>query len=100
MMGMSPTEMEDITLRQFICKWRGFLEGIQQAEREAWMRTRWQTFHLVPNKRRNARIIDLGIFPWEMHEKGEGSKIQQQQRAKKLAEKWHGGSKPQAKMMI
>lgn len=95
---MSPMEFEDITLRQFLNKKTGYENLRKIADQNEWERVRWHAFHVIQNKRRNAKLTDLALFPWEEDEKMDAEA--QVKRGHEMAKKWAGGSKPNKKMII
>lgn len=63
-MQMSETELDQISLRSFFNK----ITGFRKLERDAWERTRTQTFLLLsPHFEKNATVLpqELMPFPWD-----------------------------------
>ena len=94
MMGMSIAEFADITVREFTNKLSGYQKLKEQDERLSWEQLRWHAFHVIPNKKRTAKITDLVLFPWEQKKNNKMDAEIQRKQAQELAEKWQGGSKP------
>ena len=71
----------------------------KQQQQNKWEIARWHAFITIPNKRRTAKITDMGTFPWEQKADEKTDYSTQKKRADELAKKWQGGSKPN-KMLI
>lgn len=68
-MAMSPSELWQLELREFLAIYEGWRRQQEYVERQAWERTRWEACAIIsPWLKGNKSMVELLPLPWDEKE--------------------------------
>ena len=86
-MGLAPSEVYSLTVREFLACYRGYAKRMDISERQTWDRARWEAAAIIgPWLKTHKKLTELFPMPWDDGYTPECGEISEELYAERVAQ--------------